>query len=99
MEPRGELKLEIVSVEVQKITKPRPKEITQGAIESGIKKEVVSPKGLKRKSHKGTSLKAYEKRRKKKKKKAQIRRLKKDQCKELSRDPQRLPKTRDPRGL
>ena len=60
----------------KKITTPRPKEITQGAIESGSKEEVVSPKGLKPKSHKGTSLKAYEKRRKK----AQIKSLKKDQC-------------------
>ena len=37
-------------------------------MENEIKKEVVSPKDLKPKSHKGTSLKAYEKRWKKKKK-------------------------------
>ena len=49
MEPREELKLEIVSVEVQKITKPRPKEITQGAIESEFKKIKPITKKEKRK--------------------------------------------------
>ena len=53
------------------------------------------PKRLKPKSHKGTSLKAYEEIRKKKKKE-KIEGLKIDWCKELSRDPRRLPKVRDP---
>ena len=55
------------SVEVQKITAPKPKEIsTRG---HGKREEMVSPKGLKPKTHKEkkTSPKVYEKKRKKKK--------------------------------
>ena len=56
-------------VEVQKITTPKPKEIsTRG---HGKREEMVSPKGLKPKKHKEkkTSPEVYEKRRKKKKEK------------------------------
>ena len=58
----------LIFVEVQKVTAPKPKEIS--ARGHGKREEMVSPKGLKPKNikkKKKASLKVYEKRRKKKK--------------------------------
>ena len=70
-------------------------------MENEIKKrEVVSPKGLKpKKDHEIRAPKPMKEKKKRKEKRSRSENGRRTSVKELSRDSQRLPKARDPRGI